>query len=195
MVILVTRTGKGSALTTAEMDTNLTSLGAAVDTLVASSSAVFLTATQVDNTTAGVTTLTGHTWTVPPGKTIKIDGTLVCTAAAITTGFYYAATVAQGAGADGAALGNWFGYVNVNSAAAATGVSDGDVIAVAAGVSATNGVLSASTVAGNNAATISVLLQNTSTNADTTVTLVFRTEVAASDVTAQIGSGAVASIF
>ena len=82
----------------------------------------------------------------------------------------------------------------VGPAPGAGGLADGDVFNVAAGTNSLFEVLGTATTAGNNAAHIKALVRNTSTNVNTTVTVEFRSEVAGSAVTAQIGSGAVAMI-
>lgn len=150
--------------------------------------AAFLAATQA-NSTVTPAVLTGHTFTIPPGKSALIQGNLVFTAAATTTGALYGIRVAQGAGANGNAQGSWYITVNISSAAAASGLEDGDAYNVAAGANAIGSVLGTATVAGNNGATATAIVRNTSTNANTTVTVEFASEVAGSAVTAQIGTG------
>jgi len=173
-----------------EGGTNAATAVAARNSLGAASvlSAV-LTATQ-DNSTVTPAVLTGHTFTIPPGKTGTIQGTLIFTAAATTTGGAYGLRVAQEAAADGNAQGSAFVTVNLSSAAAATGLSDGDSFNVAAGASSFFEVLGTATVAGNNAAFMNSVIKNQSTNKNVTVTLEFRSEVAASLVQAQIGTAA-----
>lgn len=156
----------------------------------------FLTATQA-NTTVTPAILTGHTFTIPPGKSLQLNGVLVFTGAAATTGAFYGMRGTQGTGADGNLVGAWQAYVNIDAAAAATGLSDGDAFNLAGGAStpdATSGVLGTATKAGNNSAAIVVTAHNTSTNVDATVSLIFRSEAANSAVTAQIGTGAVGII-
>lgn len=148
-----------------------------------------LTGTQA-NSTVTPAVLTGCSFTLTPGQSINLTGILIATAAAITTGAALGVRVAQGAGANGNARGAVFGLVNVSSSATATALTDGDVFNVAGGANALVEVLGTATTAGNNAATVSAIITNTSTNANTTVTVEFRSEVAASAVTAQAGSGA-----
>ena len=150
-----------------------------------------LTTTQT-NTTTTEATLTGHTFTIPPGKVARIDGILVFTGASTIRGAFYGVQVTQGAGANGNAVGSWYAYVNVSSAAAATGLSDGDVFNLAGGESTPTGagVVGTNTTSGNNSARLSCIVKNNSTNADTTVNITFRSEVAGSAVTAQIGTSA-----
>lgn len=152
-----------------------------------------IAATQA-NSTVTPAVLTGCTFTLTPQQSITLDAILIFTAAATTTGGALGVRVAQGAGASANARGSAHGYVNLQNAAGATGLADGDVFNVAAGTNALFEVLGTATTAGNNAAHIKALIQNTSTNANTTVTVEFRSEVAGSAVTAQIGSGAVALI-
>lgn len=154
----------------------------------------FLTATQANSTTTPAD-LNGLIFTVAAGKTLKLKGIIACTAAATTTGFYLGVRVSHGAGANANATGNWLAYVNVSSTATATGLADGDVFNIAGGTQSAGGVLSTASTAGNNPGMIDVMVKNHSTNAQTTVALQFRSEVAGSAVTAQIGSGATGIIF
>ena len=150
-----------------------------------------LTATQSNNTTAEQT-LTGHTFTIPPGKSAVITGNLIFTAAAITKGAFYGVLVTQGDGANDNAVGSWQAYINISSAVTATGLADGDAFDLAGGASTPTGagVLGTGTSAGNNAARLSCLVKNNSTNVNTTVQIRFRSENT-SAVTAQIGTMAV----
>lgn len=154
----------------------------------------FLIATQANSTTTPAD-LNGLVFTVPAGKTLQLKGFIACTAAATSTGIYLGVKVSQGAGANANATGNWLAYVNVSSSATATGIADGDVFNVAGGGQSVGGVLGTASTAGNNPGMIDVMVKNNSTNAETTVALQFRSEVAGSAVTAQIGSGATGIIF
>ena len=146
------------------------------------------------NSTVTPVVLTGATFTLAPGQTGKFTAILVCTAAATTTGVAAGFRVAQGAGANAAARGSWGSYVNLANAPAATGLADGDVWTVAAGANAYGETLGTATTAGNNGLMVTAIVHNASTNATTTVTFEFRSEVAGSAVTAQVGSGVVALI-
>lgn len=148
-----------------------------------------LTTTQA-NSTVTPAVLTGHTFTIPPGKTALINAILIATAAATTTGIAIGIRVAQGAGANGVARGAWNNDVALTSAAAATSLTDGDVYNVAAGANALGEVLGTATTAGNNYARGTAIVRNESTNVNTTITIEFRSEVAGSAVTAQIGTSA-----
>lgn len=161
-----------------------TDLGGAVSMQVAR-----LAATQA-NSTVTPAVLTGHTFTIPPGKTALIQANMAFTAAATTTGALYGIRVAQGAGANGNAQGSWFCTVAVTSAAGAGALEDGDVYNVAAGANAIGSVLGTATTAGNNGASATAIVRNASTNVNTTVTIEFASEVAGSAVTAQIGTSA-----
>lgn len=152
-----------------------------------------LAATQA-NSTLTPAVLTGCTFTLTPGQTLTLNAILIFTAAATTTGGALGVRVAQAAGASASAIGSAFGYVNLSNAAAATGLADGDNFVVTAGTNALFEVLGTATTAGDNAAHIKAIITNNSTNANTTVTVEFRSEVNGSAVTAQIGSGAVALI-
>jgi len=94
----------------------------------------------------------------------------------------------QPAGADGNLIGSWFAEVNLNSAAAATSLTDGDSIELAANTTLAAGVLGTASVAGNNSAMINLAFKNTSTNVTSTVSLQFRSENAGATTTAQIGT-------
>jgi hypothetical protein len=148
----------------------------------------FLTSTQA-NSTVTPAVLTGHTFTLTPGQTLQLVGQVVCTAAATTTGFAVGVRVAQAASANGNAVGSACFQVGISNAAAATQLFDADVFNVAAGGSAFVETLGTATTAGNNGAGYHLAIKNTSTNVNTTVTIEFRSEVATSAVTAQIGTG------
>lgn len=147
-----------------------------------------------DNTTVTPADLTGQVFTLPPGKTMRVQGNLIFTAAATTTGAFFGFRVAHGAGANGNVQGSWNAQVAITSALAASGLADGDAVNVAAGGTTASGVLGSASVAGNNSAWIMLTLVNRSTNVNATVALQFRSEVAGSAVTAQIGTSAVAVI-
>jgi len=152
-----------------------------------------LTATQA-NSTVTPAVLTGCTFTLTPGQTMTLVANLIFTAAATATGGALGVRVAQAATATANATGSAVAYVNLSSAAAATGLSSGNTFNVAAGASSFFEILGTATTAGNNAARIEAIVWNQASNVNTTVTVEFRSEVAASAVTAQIGSGAVAVI-
>ena len=153
----------------------------------------FLSGTQANSTVTPVV-LTGATFTLLPGQSGTFTAVLICTSAAIGTGIGAGFRVAQAATADAPARGAWTGYVNLSSTETATGLSDGDVYNVAANANAYGELLGTATTAGNNMMTVSAVVQNASSNVTTTVTFEFRSEVAASAITAQIGSGVTAMI-
>jgi hypothetical protein len=155
----------------------------------------FLTAVQTNNTVTPAV-LTDHTFVIPAEKSAKITGNLIFTSTAVTTGSAYGIRVAQGAGASGSAIGSWSIEVGVSSTAIASGLRDGDAFNVAANTNVIAEVIgtSSTSTSANNSGTLNVLIKNTATNADTTVTITFRSEVAGSTITAQIGTGAVAII-
>jgi hypothetical protein len=178
--------GKAYQLTSAGVETELTNVAGGSG--LTGTSAI-LTATQA-NSTVTPAVLTGHTFTIPPGKTLLLTGQLIFTAAATTTGAGYGIRVAQPAGANGNAQGSWSIQVQLSSAVTATGLRDGDVFNVAANTNALGEVLGTASVAGNNSATTQAVIKNQSSNVTTTVTVEFRSEVATSAVTAQIGTSA-----
>jgi hypothetical protein len=152
-----------------------------------------LTASQTNNTVTPAI-LTGHTFVIPAGKFATITGNLIFTSSAVAAGSAYGIKVAQGASANGAAIGSWSITVAVTGAAAASSLYDGDAINVGANANVLGEVVGAASTAGNNSGTLTALIKNTATNADTTVTILFRSKNAGSTITAQIGTAAVAVI-
>jgi hypothetical protein len=152
-----------------------------------------LSATQANSTTTAAV-LTGATFTLTPGQTGTFTAIVIFTAAATTTGIGAGFRVAQAASANANARGSWRTYTNISSSVVATGLSDGDVFNVAANANTYGEMLSTATTAGNNSCMVTAVVTNASTNVNTTVTFEFRTEVANSAVTAQIGSGVTAII-
>lgn len=150
-----------------------------------------LTADQT-NTTVTPAVLTGHTFTIPPGKTALIQGTLAYTGAATTTGALYGIRVAQAAGASANAQGSWFITNAIVNTAAATALEDGDVFNVAAGANAIGSVLSTGSTSATvpQGARLTAIVTNRSTNVNTTVTIEFASEVAGSAAIARIGTSA-----
>lgn len=152
-----------------------------------------LSATQA-NSTVTAAVLTGATFTLTPGQTGTFTAIVIFTAAATTTGIGAGFRVAQAASADANARGSWRTYTNISSSRAATGLSDGDVFNVAANANTYGEMVSTATTAGNNSCMVTAIVTNASTNVNTTVTFEFQSEVNASAVTAQIGSGVTAII-
>jgi hypothetical protein len=152
-----------------------------------------LTATQTNNTITP-SVLTGHTFVIPAGKFATITGNLIFTSSAVAAGSAYGIKVAQGAGANGAAIGSWSITVAVTSSPATSNLSDGDAINVAANANTFGEVVGTASTGGNNSGTLTALIKNTATNADTTVTIMFRSEVAGAIITAQVGTATVVVI-
>jgi hypothetical protein len=154
-----------------------------------------LTSTQVNSTTTPAV-LTGCTFTLKPGESLTLNAILIFRSAATTTGAALGIRVAQDAGANGNARGAAYSYVQISAVPTATGLGDGDAFDVGAGANVlfqTLGTAASSTTL-NHGAFMNAVIHNASTNANTTVTVEFRSEIAGSAVTAQIGSGAVAVI-
>lgn len=168
--------------------------GAATAAVNAAFVSALITTAQVNDTVTPVN-LTGHVFSIPPGKTLTVLGRLIFTAAATTTGAFYGYSATQPAGADGNLQGSWFAEVNLSSAAAATSLTDGDALDLAAGATLAAGVLGTASVAGNNAAMINLTFKNNSTNVTSSVSLQFRSEVATSAVTAVVGTNATGYIL
>ena len=148
----------------------------------------FLTTTQASTSTT-LAVVTGHTFTIPPNTAATIVSNLIFTAAATTTGLNHAIRVANPAGASANVVGNAYFSNNQSASAAATSLQDGDAFNVAANANSAISVLGANTTSGNNASIVFANIFNQSTNTSATVTIEFATEVAASAVTLQIGSG------
>lgn len=176
------------------LQSSLTAISAASGATGLGGVSAFLTATQA-NSTVTPAVLTGHTFTLLPGKVLKLQGQVICTSAATTTGFAVGIRVANASAADANAIGSCSIEVALSSAAAATPLVDGDVFNVGANANAFVEVLGTATVAGNNSAKYQATIKNQSTNKNVTVTVEFRSEVATSAVTAQIGTGAVGVII
>jgi hypothetical protein len=147
------------------------------------------------NSTVTAATLTGHTFSIPPGKTLTLMGRMIFTSAATTTGAFYGYEATHPVGADGNLQGSWFAEVNLSSAAASTSLTDGDAVDLAANTTLAAGVLGTASAAGNNAAMINLALKNNSTNVTSTVALQFRSEVATSAITAVVGTNATGYIL
>lgn len=155
----------------------------------------FLTAAQTNNlATPAFVLLTGHTFTIPAGKSAVITGNLIFTTAAVTTGAGYGFKISQPATANGNAIGSWSIGIEVTSSPTATGIRDGDSFSVAANTNISGNVATTASTAGNNSANLNLVIRNTSTNVLTTVTIEFQSKVASSAVIAQIGTGAIAVI-
>jgi hypothetical protein len=153
-----------------------------------------ITTAQVNDTVTAAT-LTNHTFSIAPGKTLTLMGRLIFTSAATNTGAFYGYTATQPVGADGNLQGSWFAEVNLSSAAAATSLTDGDAIDLAANTTLAAGVLGTSSVAGNNSAMINLALKNNSTNVTSTVAIQFRSETAGQAITALVGTNATGYIL
>ena len=156
-------------------------------------SALITTPQAITSVTA--TDLTGHVFSIPPGKTLTLLGRLIFTSSSTTSGGFYGYSATQPAGADGNLIGSWFAEVNLNSAAAATSLTDGDSIELAANTTLAAGVLGTASVAGNNSAMINLAFKNTSTNVTSTVSLQFRSENAGATTTAVVGTNATGYIL
>jgi hypothetical protein len=150
----------------------------------------FLTSTQA-NSTVTPAVLTGHTFTLTPGQSLILNGQVVCTSAALTTGFAIGLRVAQQSGAGGNVVGSAMAQVAIANAAGATQLYDADVFNVAAAANSFFEVLGTASTAGNNGGSYQLTVKNNGTSGVATITVEFRSEVAASAVTAQIGTGCV----
>ena len=182
------------ASATASAASAASAAGAATTAVNAAFVSALITTPQVNDTVTAAT-LTGHTFNIPPGKTLTLMGRLIFTSAATNTGAFYGYTATQPVGADGNLQGSWFAEVNLSSAAAATSLTDGDSVDLAANTTLAAGVLGTSSVAGNNSAMINLALKNNSTNVTSTVALQFRSETAGQAITAVVGTNATGYIL
>jgi hypothetical protein len=156
-------------------------------------STAILTATQANSGIVGAI-VTGFTFQIPPGRTLNLNAILVFIAAAITTGAGIGVRVVQPAGANGNAQGSLYIMVNLTNGPGNGAFHDGDVFNVAAGGNVLQEVLTTASTAGNQGSKIDAIIKNNATNVTTTVTIEFRSEVALSAVTMQIGSIAQGSL-
>lgn len=156
----------------------------------ATATSVVLSATQA-NSTVTPAVLAGHTFTIPPGKTLQLQGVMIFQTPAATTGGALGVRVAQGAGANGNAQGNWEGEVAVGAGGSTGGLRNAGPYNVAGGANTYGEIVGTgvSAVNTNHNARMQATIKNNSSNANTTVTVEFRSEVASSACTAQIGTG------
>jgi len=172
---------------TASAASAASSAAAATAAINASFVSALITTPQANSTNVPAD-LTGHSFSIPPGKTLTLIGRMIFTSSSTTSGGFYGYSATQPAGADGNLQGSWFCEVAVNSAAAATTLVNGDSINLAANSTLAAGVLGTATVAGNQVAMINLAFKNTSTNVTSTVSLQFRSENNGQTTTAQIGT-------
>lgn len=176
---------------------SMADIASLVSTLDQKTSSVqaFLSST-VSNSTVTPAVITSHTFTIPPGKTLSLQGTAVFRSAATTTGLAIGIRVAQGAGADSQARGNMSADVAISAVPAATELRGGGAFNQAAGTNLLQEVVGtgASSTTADHTARYQAAIRNTSTNANTTVTVEYRSEVAGSAVTLQPGTGVLGQI-
>ena len=154
----------------------------------------FLTVTQA-STIVTPTVLTGHTFTIPAGKTAQIQSIIIFTSAVTTTGILHGIRVANPSGANANAIGSVYNSVNLASTALANCLHDGDAFNVAQNTNAIVQIIGTATTAGNNASILNANIFNQSTNTILTVTIEFASEIATSAVTCQVGTGATCIII
>lgn len=179
----------------ADLLTQLDDVGLIVDSTTegtpAGNTTTTLSATE-SNSTITMATLTGHTFTIPPGKTLHLTGIMIFRSAATTTGAGYGLLVTQPAGASGRAQGSVTFDLAVNASSIANGLRKGYKIDLAASSNVAVEIDSASvsSTALDHSAECCAVIHNAAAAHDTTVEVQFRSAVAASAVTAQIGTGA-----
>lgn len=141
------------------------------------------------NTTA--INITGHSFTLPAGKSARFTGIAIFQTAATTTGMLYGVKVTTLTGANANLIGSWNGRVGISGSSVATGLDKGGNFNVAANTTVAGAILgtAVSAISTNHDARIDGILTNLSTNTSATIQMVFASEVAASAVTLQIGSG------
>jgi hypothetical protein len=164
---------------------------AALDTLSGRALRAMLTATE-SNSTLTPAVLTGHTFTIPPGLTLRLTGLMIFRTAATTTGAAYGVRVTQPSGASGNAQGSVALDVAISASAVATGLRLGDNFDVAANSNALVEIVGTdvSSTSADHVAQCVAIIKNTAAAHSTTVTVEFRSEVNSSAVTAQIGTAA-----
>lgn len=154
----------------------------------------FLIATQ--STTSNSPVLLGsNTFVIPAGKKAHIRSIIVFTSAATTTGMNHSLRVSNPSGANANVIGRTYSGVNISSTASATALNDGDIYDVSPNTNLIRSIVGTASTAGNNASIRFADIYNQSTTTDAVVTIEFASEVNASAVTAQVGSGATCIIF
>lgn len=157
--------------------------------------------TSADETNSTVTpqVLTGFTFTIPAGKTLKLDYQGLGYTVATTTGVVIGARISQPAGANGNAQGNVVCEQSISSGAAASALKSGRDMNVAANANSLFEIVGTA-VSGTGATArhfgqIGVFIHNAASNADTTVTIEFRSEIAGSAASIMAHAMAVGIIF
>ena len=150
-----------------------------------------LTANDAANNTTTPVVLTGHTFTIPAGKTAEITAIMMFTTALATVGAIYGIRVANPTGANGNVIGTSFITVGVSSAPSAGAFQDGDNFNVGANSNSFSSVTgTAATATNNNPANLIATIRNLSTNTSATITIEFASEVGGTDITPQLGTSA-----
>jgi len=169
--------------------TNLYLNGSLVDlsTMLAGSKITVISTSNTNNT---VTPSVLHTFTIPAGKTLRLDSLITFQTATTTTGGCFGVRVTVPSGGTGTVYGTWQGNVAiVNTTAANRYLFNAGQFMVAAGANAYGEVVGTGVTAGlsNHDAYLQANITN-SYSATVTVTIEFRSEVAGSAVTIQPGT-------
>lgn len=151
------------------------------------------------NSTVTPQVITGFTFTIPAGKKLKLDYQGLGYSVATTTGVCVGARISQPTGANGNAQGSVVAEQAVSSGAAASALKSGRDMNVAANANSLFEIVGTA-VSGTGAIArhfcqIGVMIENKATNASTTVTIEFRSEVAASAVSIMAHAMATGIIF
>jgi hypothetical protein len=169
-------------------------LNAKVD--ISSRQIAMITANDPANNTTTPVVLTGHTFTIPAGKTAEITAIMMFTTASASVGAIYGIRIANPVGASANVIGSTFITVGVSSAPSAGALQDGDNFNVAANANSFSNVIgTAATATNNNPANLIAIIRNLSTNTSATVTIEFASEVGGTDITPQLGTSATCQIL
>lgn len=152
-----------------------------------------LTAAGTANSTTTPAVLSGHTFVIPPGMTLVLNGQMIFRSAATTTGAQIGIRVTQPSGASAAAVGSFSAEVAIAAGANSTALRDGGSFNVAANSNTFKGCLGTgvSATATDHVAVYQAVINNPAATHSTTVTVEFASEVASSAITPQAGTGAV----
>jgi len=139
----------------------------------------------VPNATTTDIDLPGFVFTIPAGKGCVADMIMNFTSAAVSTGVNIGIKVSLPVGANGIVMGSMSGSSRLS---ASTDTDFYYAVNVIPNATVSYTGLSGVSTATLNGSTVCTKLKNTSTNADATCQIIFASEIAASAVTAKIGT-------
>ena len=156
-------------------------------------------AADLPNSTNTPAVITGFTFTIPAGKKMKLDYQGLGYSAATTTGVCIGARISQPSGANGNAQGSVVCEQSISSGAAASALKSGRDMNVAANANSlfelVGTAVSGTGSSARHFGQIGVMIENKATNADTTVTIEFRSETNGTAVNIMAHAMAVGIIF